>query len=629
MARRTSTRSTKKAQDYTQIGEPGRFRFIYGDNLVWQSQEGMQTELFLWSNDVDEILCGGLRGPGKTEALIAWMAEPVAEPRYRGIILRFSAEALKETIDRATTLYRQMGAQVKNRPPEFHFPSGAIVYTGHLKDDRSFEDYRGHEYQRIGIEEATQIKKKLLYLKLLGSSRSTVPGLKAKVLLTSNPDGPGNDWVKKRFIKVFSGGEQLQPKKSFRDPIEKRIRIFIPGRRDENKILLANDPNYYERFRGLPDDLYKAWVEGDWDAPASQFFPEFRPHGPLVGPRGAEPPEARHVIPAQTLPAWCHRWAGMDWGYSHHTAAYWGGRGPDKRVHVYRELLVRKVGSDMLGAEFAKRSIPDLEGLQDHHMSLYLSADAFSTRDRTKTIAEQIQFGIQTILGPQSAFLLDLNQEEKSLKLRDPDAALRSLLDRRGEMAGRVAITIRRCNPDRVAGWSYLRTLLRWEKIQDPIKPDLEHARSLIEGPNGFVKYHTYMDLFKTQQPEVLPGMVIYDCCPELIETIPKLISDPNNRNDVMKFEGDEEEIGDDPADAVRYLVMGFHDQENQAPFPVWMEQEIDKFVAGDEGDINLRIQVARQAQQRYQKDNYQDAVLTLPRECLALREKSCQTKPN
>lgn len=575
-----------------------------------------------------------------TAALIAWMAQPADKPRYRGLMLRLTGEALKETLDMAWQVYRQLGAVRRNRPVEFHFPSGAIINTGHLKDERSFEDYRGHEYQRIGIEEASQIGNRLLYLMLLGSNRSTVPDLKPKMLLTSNPDGPGNSWLKKRFINVyFKGvGDKVKPKTPFHDPIEKKTRIFIPGRRDENKILLKHNPHYYDQFNSLPEHLRRAWVEGDWDAPASSYFPEFRPHGPLLTKGGMEPPEACHVIPAKALPGWCHRWLAMDWGYAHHLAVYWGSRGPDKRLHVYREFVVRKMGADVAGAELARRSVKDLEQLPNHHMNLYLSHEAFSVRDGDKTIAEQIQTGIETILGPGSAFLLAMSEDEKELKKKDSSAALQALLHRREHFGANVKITVRRCIPDRVSGWSYLRTLLRWKPISMPIRPDAEYAKTLLSEPDGFVKYHAYLDMFKDQLDEVLPGLLIHGPnaalqgidnagCPILIETIPKLCCDvPRKPEDVRKFEGDEDNIGDDPADTLRFLVMGYQKIENDMPFPVWMQSEVGKYISEDETDINLRIQAAMRAQQKYDSEHKSfDVIPSLPRAALAARNLGLQ----
>ena len=610
-----------------EVGEPGRFKYIDPKErkLIWQAQEGMQNELFMLSGlaeqPADEILLGGLRGPGKTDALIAWMAEPIGFAKYNGLILRFSQTALDETIVRCDEIYRQMGGRKCGRPPYWEFPGGARIYTGHLKGDKDYENYRGHEYQRIGIEEATQIGKKSLYAMLFGSNRSTIPGLKPKILLTSNPDGPGNEWIKRHFVNVWAKGKKIPPKQRFIDPVTDRIRVFIPGRRDENKILLKNDPGYYKRLRILAPHLQKAWIEGDWDAPASQFFPEFRPHGPMLNERGEiEPEEARHVIPAMEIPPWCHRWISMDWGYAHHSAVYWGARGPDKRVHVYQEFVVRKMGSDMVGAEIAKRSVNDLEASPDGHMTIYLSHEAFSARDSSHSFAEQIGLGIQSILGPESAFVLTLSRDEKEFEKKDPERALRLMLQRKEELSGRLRITIRRCNPDRKAGWSFIRNMLRWQTMHEMVKPNLDYARELAAGADGYLKANAYMDMFKGQKPEVLPGVLIHDCCPILIQAIPKACANPNKPEDVLEWESDDNSIGDDPLDSFRFLLMAFRDHEDKVPFDVWVQQEVDKHLPIT-SDINLRIQASNRARQKYERINPgTENIRILPRESMMLR---------
>jgi hypothetical protein len=512
---------------------------------------------------------------------------------------------------------------MRNRPPEFHFPIGSIVYTGWMRDEKSFEQYKGHEYQRIGVEEASQIPTREPYLMLLASNRSTVPDLKPKVALTSNPDGPLHDFLKKRFVKVYAPDGTLIPWKTpFRDPIEKRIRIYIPGTKEDNQILLKADPLYYERMNNLPEYLRRAWVEGDWEAQMSAMFPEFRPYGPVIGNDGMEPDEARHVVPEFRLPAWCHRWAALDWGHSHHTAVLWAANAPDHRVHVYREFLVRKIGNDEIGAEVAKRCIPDLEEHPDHHLILYLSRDCFSVRDRDKTIAEQIKFGIDTILGPDAAFVLAFSRDEAELSKEQPDAALELMLRRRTEVGNRMCITLRMSNPDRVAGWGYVRRMLRWKKIRPLVKPDMEYARRLIEGPMGYVKYHQYLDLFNNERPEVVPGVIIHDSCPVLIETIPRLLIDKDKPEDALKFNASDDEFGDDVLDCWRTLLMAHQQHESKVPYPVWIEQELEKVLpAGAGGDINLRIQAAMKAEERYKKLHPQARPMLLPRECLAMRQ--------
>jgi len=616
-------------------GIPGRFKFVDGQgNVIWQAQEGMQQKLFELSGNrpsrATEILLGGLRGPGKTDALIAWMAEPTQNADYRGIILRFSAEALKETIDRAWQVYKLMGARMKNRPVEFHFPSGAIVYTGHLRDERSFEDYKGHEYHRIGIEEATQIAKKELYLKLLGSNRSTVPGIVAQVCSTTNPDGPGNDWLKRRFVKVYPmRGNMLPWGERFEDPITKRIRVYIPGSITENKVLLDNDPTYYDRLRDNSPQLVKAWVEGDWDAPASQFYPEFRANGPVIlGDGIKEPPEANHVVPAHPIAPWLHRWISLDYGWAHHAAAYWYANSTDSRIHVYREHVVRKLSADLMGAEIAKRTTGELERYPSGTISLYLSHECFGKQGLPHSRAEQIQVG----LGPESAFILDWTDEERELRKNNPDLALQKLMQRRKQQTDYLRIVIRRCNPAREDGASYVRTLLRWKQIKQPAKPDMEYASSLMQQPDGYLKVQAYIDLFEKQKDEILPKVQIHGQnpgwdhtdnkgCQILIETIPKLMMDPDKPETVMKFDSDDDTVGDDPWDSFRFGCMAYRDHESKVPFEEWMKAELARHVAPGETDMNLKVQAAMRATAKYEKKQKRPSTIpTMPRDAMAAR---------
>lgn len=72
-------------------------------------------------------------------------------------------------------MYLPTKAEFAGNPAEIKFPSGAIIRTGHLKDENAYSKYQGHEYQKILIEELTHIPRESDYEKLLGSCRSTVP----------------------------------------------------------------------------------------------------------------------------------------------------------------------------------------------------------------------------------------------------------------------------------------------------------------------------------------------------------------------------------------------------------------------------------------------------------------------
>lgn len=284
--------------------------------IVWRPNPGQQTEVLRRSEF--EILYGGARGGGKSEAMKIWLLELKDNPKARALVLRRNAEDLRDFIDRAGQLYIPMGAKLKDGQ-DFIFPSGYIIRTGHLKDDSAYTKYQGHEYQKLAIEELTQISDEKRYLSLLASCRSSIPGVKPQIFLTTNPGGVGHSWVKRRFIDV------AEPNKRYTDS-NGLTRVFIPSTIDDNPQLKANDPQYIAVLEALKEadpETYKAWRFGDWTVFVGQFFPEWR--------------KDRHVVPYQDV-AFSSKWFGYDYGYANPMACEWVGMDFDSREWVYREL---------------------------------------------------------------------------------------------------------------------------------------------------------------------------------------------------------------------------------------------------------------------------------------------------
>lgn len=287
----------------------------------WQANPGPQTEAL--SRNEDEILYGGARGGGKSEALLAWMVEPeyVQHPDYQGIVLRQTSEDLKDFVRRAKKFWQPLGAIAKYNPVEFHFPSGAVILTGHLNDADAVNKYLGHEYQKIGIEEITLIPDELSVIKIMGSCRHGGTGLKAQVFMTTNPQGIGNDWVQERYVDFGTPGVPKQDKTG-------RWRIFIKSLVKDNPYY-ANDPDYLAYLDSLPEHLRKAWRDGEWGVGEKQYFAREWIKKDLVIPTDME-----LVKPAR----WILR--GIDWGYRDPLVCLWAAvlPPPRKRIYIFREL---------------------------------------------------------------------------------------------------------------------------------------------------------------------------------------------------------------------------------------------------------------------------------------------------
>lgn len=262
----------------------------------WRPQP--RQERFLES-PAREILFGGARGGGKTDAGIIWVALPAMREkhsRFRGLVLRDTANSLADWIDRADSIYRRTGARLVKSPwLHFVWPWGAKIFMGHLRDSRSISNYLGREFQRVLIEELTTIGDFKLYLKLLGSLRSTVKGLVPRIAATTNPGGAGHYWVKKRFV------DPAPPNTLFREKGSPLTRIFIPSLVTDNKILCDIDPAYVSYLDSLPDKLKKAWRFGDWSILEGSYFTEFS--------------RATHTCRPFKIPRSWARYRAIDWGY--------------------------------------------------------------------------------------------------------------------------------------------------------------------------------------------------------------------------------------------------------------------------------------------------------------------------
>lgn len=334
--------------------------------MEWKPQSGKQTLALQYR--VFEELYGGARGGGKTAAGIAWLAIDIEHPKYRALVIRKNADDLKDWVDKAKSLYIPMGATVTGQSPEFRFPWGAIIRTGHLSDDKAYEKYQGQEFCRILIEELTQIPTEERYLKLISSCRSAIPELKARVFATTNPGGPGHSWVKKRFVDV------IEPTKVYKDPVTGRGRVFIPATVNDNPILTEADPGYMAFLNGLPEALRKAWRDGNWDVFAGQYFTEWD--------------HTKHVCAPFAIPLSWPKFRSIDIsGHSGVTSCHWYAVNNDGRVFVYREYYKSDKDYDEHAKAIYEMSL-DEDGIEEPYRYTVIDSSAFAKAGFSETPAE-------------------------------------------------------------------------------------------------------------------------------------------------------------------------------------------------------------------------------------------------
>lgn len=215
-------------------------------------------------------------------------------------------------------------------------PNGSTLEFCHCKTDADIELYQGREYNDLGIEEAGQWKESA-FKTLLGSNRSSTPGIKPRCLLTGNPGGIGHGWLKRIFIK-----------REFKDKERAEDFTFVKALVEDNQALMENDPDYVNRLESNPNEgLRRAYRYGDWDIHAGQFFSEIN--------------REVHLIKPFQIPEHWTRFGAYDYGFNHPGAFGWFTCDEDGNVYLYREFAKAQLRIDQYAAELNK--YPDTEKL--------------------------------------------------------------------------------------------------------------------------------------------------------------------------------------------------------------------------------------------------------------------------
>ena len=269
---------------------------------LWKAQRGPQGAFV--ASDVFEVVYGGARGGGKTDAALGDFALHAGKhgAGAKGLLVRRTRTALTPTIARARQIYTADGAAWNEARSCFVWPSGAILYFRHLDRDADADLYQGHDYSRVYVEELTQFPDPRAVDKLKATLRSAT-GVPCGFRATCNPGGAGHAWVKARYIDA---GAYEVVSESFVNPFDGAIsrldRVFIPARLMDNPLLMERDPNYVARLaQSGSAELVRAWLEGDWSVVQGAFFSEW---------------SGRNILTPFEVPRFWTRFRSFDWGYA-------------------------------------------------------------------------------------------------------------------------------------------------------------------------------------------------------------------------------------------------------------------------------------------------------------------------
>jgi phage terminase large subunit len=237
----------------------------------------------------DAIGYGGARAGGKSHWLLAQMGADDCQrrPELQCLLLR---KVGKANLEHFEALRRKIFAHL---PHEFTghrgiltFENGSRIIAGHFQCEKDIDGYLGLEYDVIGVEEATTLTERK-YRDISTCCRTARADFRPRIYSTTNPGGVGHEWYKRMFITPRPG--------------ESRTR-FISARLADNSFTNAD---YGRQLAQLVGWQRRAWLDGDWDIAAGQFFTQFRQE--IHVRDDFDERRARHWI------------AAMDYGFSHYT----------------------------------------------------------------------------------------------------------------------------------------------------------------------------------------------------------------------------------------------------------------------------------------------------------------------
>lgn len=237
---------------------------------------------------------GGARGPGKTATTFAQLALDDCQrvDGLKALFIRQTQKSARESFDDLRfRLLRQTPHTNNASTGILTFANKSKIVLGGFANDKDIDKYLGLEYDVIAIEEDTQLsasKKQRLLTCLRTSKRNWRP----RSYHTTNPGGIDHAGYKRVFIEPYRKKEQT-------------VTRFIPALATDNPAL---NPEYIATLEGLSGWLRGAWLEGDWDIAAGQYFTNWR--------------YDEHTCEPFEIPAHWTVWAALDYGFTHPTTAH-------------------------------------------------------------------------------------------------------------------------------------------------------------------------------------------------------------------------------------------------------------------------------------------------------------------
>lgn len=311
--------------------------------VVWQPIPGTSQQ-FALDTRCNHTLYHGARGPGKTITQLMRFRRRVGigyGEFWRGLVLDTEYKHLADIVTQSKRFFYAFddGAKFLESASEYKWvwPTGEQLLFRHAKKISDYEDFHGHEYPSLNWNELTKHSTPDLYDKMMSVNRSSfvpelhtphkiakptqilqaykgndgvyrvydtpdgrpLPEIPLEVFSTTNPSGPGHNWVKRRFINKAAPGEVFKESVTVFDPRTKqdivvtKTQVHIFGSWRENIYLSAD---YVAKLESITDpNLRRAWLFGDWNVTAGGAIDDLWDDNAHVLPADFKPPKGWRV----------------------------------------------------------------------------------------------------------------------------------------------------------------------------------------------------------------------------------------------------------------------------------------------------------------------------------------------
>lgn len=240
------------------------------------------------ASDADELLYGGAAYGGKSEYLVhEGIATCLMYPGCEVAIFRRTRGELEASIVLRLLRYLPRSiAKYNDSKKRFVFFNGSILWLCYCDSENDVYRYQSSEWILLLIDQAEQFSISMV-LYLFSRVRSA-RGYPCKIRLSANPGNIGGPWLKARYITpdpTELGDRALPEFGEIWRPVpnpnladdQPLTRQFIQARMTDNVPGMLADPGYVARIRANPNEMTRRMLEdGDWDAFEGQMFGMWR-----------------------------------------------------------------------------------------------------------------------------------------------------------------------------------------------------------------------------------------------------------------------------------------------------------------------------------------------------------------